>query len=134
MYFYELHEGDSDLFTDALLAHETEYDEEEFLSLVLESRERVVSGFEEDSLVEAVAHDLERRHGFVYVDDARLTAAVNVSETEGGTFAAEVDVAAEPDEDEADLDDEGFRSLVVEIDRNPDLDEGDDGPGAGRPN
>ena len=90
MYFYELHEADDDLFTDALLAHDVEYDDEQFLELVLEARTQVLETFDEDSLVEAVAAELQRRHGFLYVDDSRLTAAVNVSLTEGETVAAEI--------------------------------------------
>ena len=119
MYFYELHEGDSDLFTDALLVHELEFDEEQFLDLVLDARRRVVDTFEEDTLVEAVAHVLERDHGFVLVDDARLTAAVNVSQEEDGTFLAGIDETEQ--EDEEDEDEEGaFRTLLVDLDREVD--------------
>ena len=91
MYFYELHEADDDLFTDALLAHDVEYDEEQFLELVLEARTQVLETFDEDSLVEAVAAELQRRHGFLYIDDSRLTSAVNVSVSEGETVSAEID-------------------------------------------
>jgi len=112
VYFYELHEGDDELFSDALLVHEQEFDEERFLELVLEARQRVLGSFEEDTLVEAVAHDLERHHGFVHVDDARLSAAVNISESEGETFLAEL---SDDDEPEAEAD---FRSLLVDIDPN----------------
>lgn len=91
MYFYELHEADDDLFTDALLAHDVEYDEEQFLELVLEARTQVLETFDEDSLVEAVAAELQRRHGFLFIDDSRLAAAVNVSINEGETVTAEVD-------------------------------------------
>ena len=45
VFFYELHESDADIFADLLLAHETEYDEAEFLELVLESRARVIESF-----------------------------------------------------------------------------------------
>jgi hypothetical protein len=91
VYFYELHEADDDLFTDALLAHDVEYDEEQFLELVLEARTQVLETFDEDSLVEAVAAELQRRHGFLYIDDSRLTSAVNVSVSEGETVSAEID-------------------------------------------
>ncbi|HEX5466855.1 MAG TPA: hypothetical protein VFW92_09320 [Candidatus Limnocylindrales bacterium] len=140
MYFYEIHEGDTDLFTDALLAHELEFDEEEFLRLVLEARERVLDAFEEDTLVEAVANELQRGHGFIHVDDARLTAAVNVAEREGETFLAEIgaepatalgdeDEDDEEDEDDLDFEGPGLRSLRVTLDRNRDLtgDEDEDG-------
>jgi len=115
VYFYELHEGDDDLFTDVLLVHELEFDDEQFLELVLEARRRVIDSFREDTLVEAVAHDLERTHGFTFVDDARLTAAVNVSAEEDGTVAAEL--ADEPAED-GEADDSAFRTLLVELDPN----------------
>ena len=80
----------------------------------LEARARVLGSFEEDTLVEAVAHDLERQHGFVHIDDARLSAAVNVSEQEGETFLAEVSDEAE---DQAE-DGAGYRSLLVDLDPN----------------
>lgn len=132
MYFYEIHEGDTDLFTDALLVHELEFDEAEFLRLVLEARRRVLDSFEEDTLVEAVAGELERSHGFVHVDDARIIAAVNVSEREGETLLAAVSEAGEgqagaggeddgSDDDDLDLEGLGLRSLRVTLDRNPDL-------------
>ena len=35
MYFYELHEGDDDLFADLLLAREDEMDPEEFFQTVM---------------------------------------------------------------------------------------------------
>ena len=90
-YFYELHESDTDLFADVLLAHATEYDEAEFLELVLEAREKVLDQFEADSLIEAVAAELSERAGFLIVDDSQLRVAVNVSSEEDGTFVADVD-------------------------------------------
>ena len=132
MYYYELHESDDDLYTDALLAHEQEFTEEEFLELVLEAREAVVRSFEEDSLVEAIANELERRHEFVFIDDARLVASVNVSLVDRDNILATVDAGGsrhheddeedDGDDDEDDEDDRAedaaeFRTLVVDIDR-----------------
>jgi hypothetical protein len=91
VYFYELHESDEDLLDDALLAHELEFDEDEFLELVLEARARVLESFEEDTLVSAVARELERTRGFVFVSDSRLSASVRVSTEEGETAPTEVD-------------------------------------------
>jgi hypothetical protein len=91
LYFYELHESDTDLFADVLLAHATEYDEAEFLVLVQDSRKRVLDDYAEDSLIEAVAADLAERAGFLVIDDSQLRVAVNVSVDEEGTFVAEVD-------------------------------------------
>jgi hypothetical protein len=127
VYFYELHESEGDLFTDVLLVHDAEYDEESFLEIVLEARAAVVDTFRQDSLVEAVATELERVHGFTFVHDARLTASVDVSKDEGGTSLAELtDDGDEDDDFDVEDDDDsgaavGFRSLVVDLDRNPDL-------------
>jgi hypothetical protein len=121
VYYYELHESDDDLFTDALLAHEQEFTEGEFFELVMEARGRVLETFDEDTLVEAIAHELERASGFVYIDDGRLIAAVNVSRIDEDNVIAEVqtDDDAEDENDDHGLDEEdaGFRSLVVRLDR-----------------
>lgn len=123
MYFYELHESDNDLYSDALLAHEQEFTADEFFEYVQEARRRVLDRFEEDTLVEAVAHELERALDFTYVSDGLLVAAVNVSRIEDENYIAEVDESAEDDErdarDELDgLDDgQAFRSAIVDLDR-----------------
>jgi hypothetical protein len=115
IYFYELHEGDDELYTDVLLVHDAEYDEAEFLELVVEARERVLEHFEQDTLVEAVAADLARNHGFLVVDDRQLRVAVNVSAQEGETRLAEVEAAGGAgDEDQGESE---FRSLLVDLDK-----------------
>ncbi len=112
MYFYEIHESDDELFTDALLAHESEYDEQEFLELVVEARREVLDNFREDSLVEAVANQLARAHGFVHVDDSQLRAAVRVSADEEETQITPVDeLAAAPAGGEED----DFRTMLVDV-------------------
>jgi hypothetical protein len=115
VYFYELHEGDDDVFSDALVAHDIEYDEDEFLELVQEARREIVDTFEEDTLVEAIANELQRRHGFLHIDDSRLRVAVNVSANEAGTYVTQVD-ERRADRDGAGDGDEDYRSLLVEID------------------
>ena len=121
MHFYELHEGDNDVFADLLLARENEMEPEEFFELVQEIRRRVQPTFEHDTLIEAIAEELERDHEFVTVTDDRLTAAVNVSKFDDDNFLADLDAEAE-DLDDDDLDGERpVRSLIVELDRNPDL-------------
>ena len=126
MYFYELHESDDDLYSDALLTHEQEFTEEEFFELVQQARHQVQDTFEEDTLVEAIARELERTHGFVYVSDALLVAAVNVSRIEEENFIATVgegEEEGEDDEDDEDEDDgtglgrDAFRTLIVDLDR-----------------
>lgn len=124
MYFYELHESDDELFSDALLAHAEDFSEDEFLDLVMEARAKVLDRFEEDTLVAAVARELERSHEFIYIDDRHLRAAVNVSVVEEENVLAAIEDREDEEEgDEGDLDadeDEAFRTLVVRVDR-PDL-------------
>jgi hypothetical protein len=112
LYFFELHEGDDELFTDVLLSHDSEFDEEEFLGMVLEARGAVLDRFEEDTLSEAIAAELARHHGFLVVDDRQLRVAVSVSAEEGETAVVAVEEmrAQRPPDD-----DEGFRSLLVDL-------------------
>jgi hypothetical protein len=109
LYFYEIHESDTDLYADVLLAHETEFDEAEFLELVMDARGRVIDSYTADSLVEAVAADLAERNGFIVIDDSQLRVAVNVSAEDDGTFVADVDelsrIGGRGD----------FRTLVVDV-------------------
>jgi hypothetical protein len=108
LYFYELHEGDDDVFSDLLLVSDEQIEPEDFFELVQAIRAKVRDSFEEDTLIEAIALELEREHGFTFISDARLTASVHVS----------------PDEREnrlISLDDEfiesaEFRSVVAEFD------------------
>jgi Flp pilus assembly protein TadD len=109
MYFYELSEADDEIFANVLLAHDSEYDEQEFLELVLEARDKVMKGFEEESLIEAIATELERRHGFLHVD-ANLRAAVRVSGEEGETTITAVDERATVPEDDDEL-----RTMLIEV-------------------
>jgi hypothetical protein len=114
LYLYEMHEGDEDVFTDVLLAHEMEYDDSEFLELVLESRTRVKDSFEEDSLTEAIARDLETRHGFVVLDDRVLRVSVVVSSEEDETKVVSVEDQRGVLEDQSE---ERFRSLVLDVEK-----------------
>ena len=86
MYFYELHEGDDELYSDVLLARDDEIAPDDFFDMVQEVRRGLQAAFEEDTLIEAIAAELERSYGFVYVSDDRLTAAVNVSADEEDNF------------------------------------------------
>ena len=130
MYFYELHEGDDDLFSDLLLAREIEMEPEVFFDIVQTIRRRVQDSYEHDTLIEAIADELERDFDFIVISDDRLAAAVNVSHSEDENFLAELlpdDDDDDDDEDDQDDDDEAessngeFRSLYVDMERNPDL-------------
>ena len=95
MHFYELHEGDDDVFADLLLVRDDEMDAEEFFELVQSIRRRVIENYEASTLVEAIADELERDYGFIAVTDDRLTAAVNVSREEEENFLADLDAPEE---------------------------------------
>ena len=110
MFFYELHEGDEDVFSDVLLAHEMEYSPEDFFDLVQSVRLRVQDRFEDDTLIEGIAGELEREHGFIFISDERLTAALNVSRNDDDNFIAEIDADVPIRQNEE------FRTLYAELD------------------
>lgn len=114
MYFYELHEGDDDVFSDLLLVHDEEMEPEDFFELVQAIRTRIQDTFEEDTLIEAIALELEREHGFTFVSDARLAASVHVSSEEDENRLISVDdEIMEPGEFRtvlADLEGDGLRN------------------------
>jgi hypothetical protein len=95
MHFYELHEGDADVFAEILLVREEEMEPEEFFTVVQSIRRRVQDSFEQDTLVEAIAEELESDYGFIAVTDDRLTAAANVSKDENDNFLADLEVPPE---------------------------------------
>ena len=114
MYFYELHEGDDDLFADLLLAREDEMDPEEFFQTVQSIRERVLDSHRHDTLIEAIADELERDYGFIFISDDRLTAAVNVSRDPDENFLA--DLEGEDVEQEQSESDDDFLTILAERD------------------
>ncbi len=113
MYFYELHEGDEDVFSDVLLARDDEMDPDEFFELVEAVRHQVQDTYVDDTLIEAIAAELQREHGFIYVSDDRLTAAVNVSTVDEENFIVAIDTAEEAAEDERGAD---YRAVIAEFD------------------
>jgi len=114
MYFYEIHEGDEDVGTAVLVAHADRFSPEEFFRMVKRAKELVQDSFEESSLAEAIANELERSSAFVHVTDERLLASVNVGETDADTYLVATD--------------EGVRTVYVESD------EPQSGPNGKRPN
>ena len=118
MHFYELHEGDGDVFFDVLLFREDEMDPEEFFTTVQSIRRRLQESYETDSLIEAIAEELEQDYGFTFVSDDRLTAAVNVSKTEEDNFLADLE-SEELDAGELDAVDEEVDYRAVYADFEP---------------
>jgi hypothetical protein len=103
LFFYELHEGATDLMTDALLVSERDHSPAQFEALVQAARRAVLETFEEDTLVEAVSRELERSHGFTYISDERLRASMSVGVDDADTYL--VEQSGE------------FRSIVAELER-----------------
>lgn len=108
MHFYELHEGDGEVYSDLLLFRDDEMDAERFFELVQDIRRRIQDSFDHETLIEAIAEELERDHDFVYISDDRLSAAVNVSRDDDDNFLADL---TEPIEEDGD-----YRSIRAEMD------------------
>ncbi len=105
LYYYELHEGATDLMTDALLVSERDHTPEQFASMVNQARTAVLDTFEDDTLVEAIARELERNHGFTYVSDEKLRASMSVGMEDPDNYLVE------PSDE--------FRSIVAELEISP---------------
>ena len=103
LFFYELHEGPTDLMTDALLVSERDHTPAQFASMVNAARAAILDTFEEDTLVEAVARELERSHGFTYIGDEKLRASMSVGMEDIDNYLVETS--------------DEFRSMVVEMER-----------------
>lgn len=103
LFFYELHEGATDLLTDALLVSERDHTPAQFESMVRAARSAILDTYEEDTLVEAVARELERSHGFTYISDEKLRASMSVGIEDEDTFLVEQSG--------------DFRSIVAELER-----------------
>lgn len=111
MHYYELHEGDDAVFSDLILAREEPMDPDDFFSLVQDIRRRVQGTFDTDTLIEAIAEELEVNHGFTFISDDRLTAAVNVSTDDAENFLADLEA------DDAERADDGeYRSIIADFD------------------
>jgi len=108
VFFFELREGDDDIFSDLIVAREEEMDPEDFLELVQSIRRRIQDAYEHDTLIEAIADELERDHGFIAVTDDRLSASVNVSKSDNDNYLADLNT-----------DDEGadYRGVYVDFDQ-----------------
>jgi hypothetical protein len=121
VFFYELHEGDADVFSDVLVVSESEWEPDEFFELVQRIRRKIQDDYRHDTLIEAIAIELERDHGFIYVSDDRLAASVSVSTVEEENFLADLEVDLADDDDDEPRGD--YRTLVTEVEF--DLDPGD---------
>ena len=114
MYFYELHEGDEEVFSDVLLARDDEMDADDFFDLVQSIRRRIQDAYEDDTLIEAIAAELQREHEFTFISDERLTATVNVSTVE------EENILVTIDRDDDGMPDDGrdadYRAIIAEFD------------------
>jgi hypothetical protein len=124
VFFYELHEGDNEVYSDVLVVSESEWEPEEFFLLVQSIRRRIRDQYIQDTLVEAIAIELEREHGFIYVSDDQLTASVNVSTEDSDNYLAKLEVELAEAQDDDDDDDEeeeeegaaDYRAILAEYD------------------
>jgi len=103
LFFYELHEGPTDLMTDAVLVSDRDHTPAQFAGMVEVARKAVIETFEEDTLVEAIARELERSHGFTYIGDEKLRASMSVGMEDADNYLVEQS--------------EEFRSIVAELER-----------------
>ena len=103
LFFYELHEGATDLMTDAILVSDRDHTPAQFATMVQAARTAVLETYEDDTLAEAIARELERSHGFTYISDEKLRASMSVGVEEEDTYLVE-----RSDE---------FRSIVAELER-----------------
>jgi hypothetical protein len=119
VFFYELHEGDDEVYSDVLVVSESEWEPKEFFDLVQRIRTDMRE-YEQETLIEAIAAVLERDHGFIFVSDDRLVAAVNVSTQEADNFLADLDAEDDDDDDDDEGDDDeprgDYRTLLAELD------------------
>jgi hypothetical protein len=124
LFFYELHEGDDEVYSDLIVASDSEWEPQEFFDLVQRVRLEVQNAYEQDTLIEAIAAVLERDYDFIFVSDDRLTAVVNVSTQEGDNFLTDLNGDEDEEDDEEREDYAGdFRTILAEFD-----------PDRGRPN
>jgi len=112
MRFYEIREADEELGLGVTLAHEETFTPAEFLALVEAARSRIIESFAEETLVEAIAQELEEHHGFAAALDHALVAAVAVS-TEEGETALIVGPAGEEEHVSSDEDGESDPDLLL---------------------
>jgi hypothetical protein len=121
VFFYELHEGDDEVYSDLIVVSDSEWEPEEFFELVQRIRHDVQDTYEQDTLIEAIATVLERDYGFIFVSDDRLAAAVNVSTLESDNFLARLDTDEEDEDDDEDEEDEDqsgadYRAILADFD------------------
>lgn len=122
MFFYELHEGDAEVYSDVLVVSESEWEPEEFFDIVQRIRRDVGDHFTHDTLIESIAAVLERDYGFIFVSDEQLMAAVNVSTVEEENFLADLGMDDEEVDDDKEEEEGGdqlsgdFRTILAEFD------------------
>ena len=117
MFFYEIYEAEDELALGVTLAHDERISPENFLAAVEEARGRIIESYTEETLVEAIAVELERSHGFYPALDRRLVAAVRASLEEGETALIPLDEEAG---------ERASESANIEVEDDPDLRDAED--------
>ncbi|MFM9128344.1 MAG: hypothetical protein ACKOPF_00585 [Candidatus Limnocylindrus sp.] len=117
MFFYEIYEAEDELALGVTLAHDERISPEDFLAAVEEARGRIIESYTEETLVEAIAVELERSHGFYPALDRNLVAAVRASLEEGETALIPLDEEAG---------ERASESANIEVEDDPDLRDAED--------
>jgi hypothetical protein len=113
VFFYELREGDDDIFADVLLVREEHMDADAFFELVQSIRRRIQDNYEQETLIESIADELEQDYAFIPISDERLTASVNVSKQDDDNYLSSLEEEDEEEDDEPD-----YRGIFVDLPRN----------------
>ena len=85
-------------------------DADSFFELVQEIRRRIQDSYEAQTLIEAIAEELEHDYEFIPISDERLSASVNVSKVDDDNYLASID-----SDDDDDPDGPDYRGLFVDF-------------------
>ena len=125
MFFYELHEGDNEVFSDVLVVSESEWEPDEFFELVQTIRRRIQDSYIHDTLERGDrrrARARPRVHLRQRRQPGRRRSTSRTEESENFLAELEVELAdADEDDDDDDDDDEtidevDYKAVIVDLD------------------
>jgi hypothetical protein len=71
---------------------------------------RIQDSYEQDTLIEAIADELEHDYEFIPISDERLSASVNVSKQDDDNYLASID-----SDDDDDPDSPDYKGIYVDM-------------------
>ena len=110
LFFYELHESDSDIFADVLLAHDVEYDERSSWSWSSHRAPGSSTASARTRSSRPSQRTWPRSPASSSSTIRQLRVAVNVSAMDDGTFVSDITVASRGGSDVTD-----YRTLLVDV-------------------